>query len=287
MDVQIPPGEQGDAKPNDMVSASITRWPTAARGPVGRVTEVLGDIDEPGVDTEIIIRKHGIPDAHGEEAIEEARRLGDRRARARPRRPHRLPLLGDGDDRRRARARLRRRDHDRAACRTATTGWACTSPTSRTTSPRAARSTKRPTSAATSVYFPDRAVHMFPSELSTGLCSLNPHVDRLVQSCLMEVDRKGDGGALRDPRRRHPQRRAHDLHRRQRDPHRPRRGDRRALPRARAAVRADARALRDPQPPAAPPRVDRLRSARSRRSCSTTRAWSRRSSPPSATSRTG
>ena len=43
----------------------------------------------------------------------------------------------------------------------------------------------------TSVYFPDRAVHMFPSELSTGLCSLNPRVDRLVQSCLMEVDRKG------------------------------------------------------------------------------------------------
>ena len=43
---------------------------------------------------------------------------------------------------------------------------------------------------ATSVYFPERAVHMFPSELATGLCSLNPHVDRLVQSCLMEVDRR-------------------------------------------------------------------------------------------------
>jgi ribonuclease R len=41
------------------------------------------------------------------------------------------------------------------------------------------------------VYFPERAVHMFPSELATGLCSLNPHVDRLVQSCLMEVDRRG------------------------------------------------------------------------------------------------
>jgi ribonuclease R len=39
---------------------------------------------------------------------------------------------------------------------------------------------------STSVYFPERAVHMFPSELATGLCSLNPHVDRLVQSCLME-----------------------------------------------------------------------------------------------------
>jgi len=45
---------------------------------------------------------------------------------------------------------------------------------------------------ATSVYFPERAVHMFPSELSTGLCSLNPHVDRLVQSCVMEVTSRGD-----------------------------------------------------------------------------------------------
>src|SRR5207237_2907879 len=44
----------------------------------------------------------------------------------------------------------------------------------------------------TSVYFPERAVHMFPSELATGLCSLNPHVDRLVQSCLMEVDSRGN-----------------------------------------------------------------------------------------------
>jgi ribonuclease R len=48
----------------------------------------------------------------------------------------------------------------------------------------------------TSVYFPERAVHMFPSELATGLCSLNPQVDRLVQSCLMEVDRQ-NGGVVR------------------------------------------------------------------------------------------
>src|SRR5262249_2125186 len=45
---------------------------------------------------------------------------------------------------------------------------------------------------ATSVYFPERAVHMFPSELATGLCSLNPHVDRLGQSGPMEGDGQGD-----------------------------------------------------------------------------------------------
>src|SRR4051794_21886662 len=76
MDVQVLSGEQGEAKPGDMVVVEITRWPTAARGPLGRVVEVLGAIDEPGVDTEIIIRKYGIPDQHSGDAVNEARRLG-------------------------------------------------------------------------------------------------------------------------------------------------------------------------------------------------------------------
>ena len=59
-----------------MVVVEITRWPTPTRSPLGRVIDVLGDIDEPGVDTEIIIRKYGLTDVHGEEAIAEAKRLG-------------------------------------------------------------------------------------------------------------------------------------------------------------------------------------------------------------------
>src|ERR1051325_715519 len=70
MDVQIPSDDRGGANPGDMVVVEITRWPTPARGPLGRVIEVLGDIDEPGVDNEIIIRKYGIPDEHSPEAIE-------------------------------------------------------------------------------------------------------------------------------------------------------------------------------------------------------------------------
>ena len=104
-----------DAKPGDMAVVEITRWPTAARGPLGRIIEVLGDIDEPGVDTQIIIRKYGIPDAHGEEAIEEARRIGGECASRTSRGRTDFRPLVDRDDRRRARARLRRRDHARAA----------------------------------------------------------------------------------------------------------------------------------------------------------------------------
>src|SRR5918994_1997011 len=69
-------GASKDAKPGDMVTVEITKWPTAARGPLGRVVEVLGGIDEPGVDTEIILRKYAIVAEHGEDAVGEARRLG-------------------------------------------------------------------------------------------------------------------------------------------------------------------------------------------------------------------
>ena len=50
MDVEVPAGDRRDAGPGDMVVVEITRWPTPTRGPLGRVTDGLGDIDEPGVD---------------------------------------------------------------------------------------------------------------------------------------------------------------------------------------------------------------------------------------------
>src|SRR5215471_3323184 len=76
MDIFVPPGQEGGADPGVMVTVELTRWPTSTRGAIGRVAEVLGDIDAPGVDTEIIIRKYGIPDAHSSEAVAEALRLG-------------------------------------------------------------------------------------------------------------------------------------------------------------------------------------------------------------------
>src|SRR4029079_12368791 len=185
MDVSIPSGEQVEAKPGDMVVVEITRWPTAARGPLGRVTEVLGDIDEPGVDNEIIIRKYGIPDAHSEEAVEEARRIGTsvREADLQGRTDFR-PLVTVTIDGEHA------RDFDDAiTIERLPDGnyWlgvhiADVAHYVQEGSALDQEAYER----ATSVYFPERAVHMFPSELATGLCSLNPHVDRLVQSCLME-----------------------------------------------------------------------------------------------------
>jgi ribonuclease R len=190
MDVQIPPGDHLDAQRGDMVVVEITRWPTPARGPLGRVTEVLGDIDEPGVDNEIIIRKYGIPDEHSPEAVDEARRIGstvqekDLRGRT-DFRPLTIVTI-DGEH---------ARDFDDAiSLEKLPNGnyWlgvhiADVAHYVREGSVLDEEAYER----GTSVYFPDRAVHMFPAELSTGLCSLNPNVDRLAQSCLMEVDRRG------------------------------------------------------------------------------------------------
>jgi ribonuclease R len=190
MDIFIPPGQEGGADAGDMVIVELTRWPTQTRGAVGRVADVLGDIDAPGVDTEIIIRKWGIPDAHSAEAIAEATRLGgsvaerDIRGRTDFRSVQTVTIDGE-----------HARDFDDAITLERLPNgnfWLGVHIADVSHYVQEGSALDREGyDRGTSVYFPERAVHMFPSELATGLCSLNPHVDRLVQSCLMEVDRHG------------------------------------------------------------------------------------------------
>jgi ribonuclease R len=195
MDVQVPRGEARDASPGQMVTVSITRWPTATRPALGRVTEVLGAIDAPGVDTTVIIRKYSLPDTHGEAAVKEARRLGasvrekDLAARTDFRSWPTVTIDGE-----------HARDFDDAISLDRLPNgnfWLGVHIADVAHYvPEGGALDEEAFERGTSVYFPERAVHMFPSELATGLCSLNPHVDRLVQSCLMEVDRR-TGAVLR------------------------------------------------------------------------------------------
>ena len=190
MDIFIPPGQEGGADAGEMVIVELTRWPTQTRGAVGRVAEVLGDIDAPGVDTEIIIRKYRIPDAHSAEAIAEATRLGtvvsERDIRGRTDFRDVPTVTIDGEH---------ARDFDDAITIEKLPGghfWLGVHIADVSHYVQEGSALDREAyDRATSVYFPERAVHMFPSELATGLCSLNPKVDRLVQSCLMEIDRHG------------------------------------------------------------------------------------------------
>ena len=190
-DVQVPKGESRNARAGEMVVVELTRWPTATRPPLGQIVEVLGGLDEPGVDTRIIIRKHQLSDLHGEEAVAEARRLG---GEVRPRDisgrtdfRHRQTVTIDGEH---------ARDFDDAITLEKLPNGhyllgvhiADVSHYVDEGSALDAEAYER----GTSVYFPERALHMFPAELATGLCSLNPRVDRLVQSCVMEVTRMGE-----------------------------------------------------------------------------------------------
>jgi ribonuclease R len=189
MDLQVAKGDSRGAAGGDMVVAEITRWPTATRPALGRVQEVLGPIDAPGVDVAVIIHKYGLNDEHPAAVIAEAKRLGTlvRERDIQGRTDFRTwpTVTIDGEH---------ARDFDDAISIDRLPNgnyWlgvhiADVSHYVTDDSALDADAYER----STSVYFPDRAVHMFPSELSTGLCSLNPHVDRLVQSCLMEVDRR-------------------------------------------------------------------------------------------------
>jgi ribonuclease R len=190
-DIQIPHNETRDAEPGKMVTVEITRWPTPTRGPAGKIVEILGDIDDPGVDTEIILRKHDIPDEHGHEAIAEARRIGtavkEKDLAGRTDFRDRKVVTIDGEH---------ARDFDDAiSIEKLKNGnyWlgvhiADVAHYVQEGGALDLEAYER----GTSVYFPERAVHMFPEDLATGLCSLKPHVDRLVQTCLMEVTPRGD-----------------------------------------------------------------------------------------------
>jgi ribonuclease R len=189
--VQVAPSDTRGAKAGEMVTVEITRWPTPTRGPLGRVVEVLGHIDDPGVDTTVVLRKHGIPDEHPAHVVEEAERLGtavrERDLKGRTDFRGWAIVTIDGEH---------ARDFDDAISleRLANGNYwlgvhiADVAHYVHEGSALDQEAFER----GTSVYFPERAVHMFPAELATGLCSLRPHVDRLVQSCLMEVSPRGE-----------------------------------------------------------------------------------------------
>jgi ribonuclease R len=190
-DIVIGRNDTRDAEPGQMVTVEVTRWPTPTRGPAGRIVEVLGDINDPGVDTEIILRKYGIPDEHPPEVVEEARRIGsavkDKDMAGRTDFRDRKVVTIDGEH---------ARDFDDAiSIEKLKSGHYLLGVHIADVAHYVHEGGALDTEAyerATSVYFPERAVHMFPEALATGLCSLKPKVDRLVQSCVMEVTARGD-----------------------------------------------------------------------------------------------
>ncbi len=175
---------------NVVVDVEITDWPTATQDPRGRVVEILGYEDDFGVDVEIIIRKHHLPHHFPADVLEEAQSIepviSGRETRRRKDYRH-LPIVTiDGET---------ARDFDDAVLvERLENGNYELQVHIADVSHYVTRDSALDQEArlrGTSVYFPDRAIPMLPLELSTDICSLRPHLDRLVMSCVMEIDHQG------------------------------------------------------------------------------------------------
>jgi len=173
-----------------VVDVEITSWPTPTRPPVGRVLEVLGSPDGFGVDVEMMIRKHQLPRVFPDKVLAEARAVAHLDpAEAAKRRDFRsLPIVTiDGET---------ARDFDDAVLVTERSDGGYELQVHIADVAQYVRAgTDLDIEArlrGTSVYFPDRAIPMLPQELSTDICSLRPGEDRLVLSCIMQLDAAGN-----------------------------------------------------------------------------------------------
>ena len=174
-----------------VVDVEITDWPSPTQSPRGRVIEILGREDDFGVDVEITIRKFHIPHHFPAPALQEAQSTPTTipAPELRRRRDFRdLPIVTiDGET---------ARDFDDAVLvRMLPNGnfelHVHIADVAQYVTPGSALD-QEARLRGTSVYFPDRAVPMLPLELSTDICSLRPQVERLVLSCVMEMDHRGE-----------------------------------------------------------------------------------------------
>lgn len=189
-DIVIPPGSAGDAQHGQLVVVEITQQPTYRAPAQGRVIEVLGEHLAPGMEIEVAIRNYGLPHEWPEAVLAAADRFSQQlQAKDLVGRIdiRHLPLCTiDGED---------AKDFDDAVfCeRKKRGGWrliVAIADVSHYVHPGDAldvEALKR----GNSVYFPEHVVPMLPEVLSNGLCSLNPHVDRLALVCDMNISATG------------------------------------------------------------------------------------------------
>src|SRR4030043_1418350 len=195
-EVYIPEGETKRARPNQIVVAEITRYPSERVRPEGRVTHILGYPDDPDVEPQIIIHKYDLPHRFSSTVLKEAR-------------DH---LLIPSPDDYQGRVDLRdiptftidgekARDFDDAvSIQKEKDGEMTLYVSISDVSHYVEEGTALDEEAylrGTSVYFPDRAIPMFPPELSNEICCLHPRVDRLTLTVELRYDAKGRPRAYR------------------------------------------------------------------------------------------
>ena len=199
MDIFIPQGKENGAVSGHKVVVKLDTYATRNKNPEGHVQEILGHINDPGVDILSIVRAYGLPEEFPEDVMEEvshapeelsadyvAEEIGKNgRVDLRD-----VPMVTiDGED---------AKDLDDAVSVSKETingetiyhlgvHIADVSHYVKDSTPLDAEAYKR----GTSVYLVDRVIPMLPHRLSNGICSLNAGCDRLAMSCLMDIDEKG------------------------------------------------------------------------------------------------
>lgn len=190
-DIFISKEQISGARDGQIVVAEITKWPDKnRRSPEGKITEILGNKGDKGIDILTIIRKHKLPEEfplkveayadHIEDKIPEEEYAKRRDLR------DLLMVTIDGED---------AKDLDDAVSVEKLENGnyrlgvhiADVSHFVKEKNVLDKEALKR----GTSVYLIDRVVPMLPKKLSNGVCSLNPKVDRLALTCIMEIDHKG------------------------------------------------------------------------------------------------
>jgi ribonuclease R len=187
--VSIPAKGRGLAEDGHQVVAELTSYPVGGRPAEGRIAEVLGWPDDPEVEVQAVIRRFDLPHIFGPDVLAETERITDTvshddlKGRTDLRTMPTVTIDGetarDFDD---AVSLRREGDNFRLWVSIADVShYVCKdSPLDREAYLR-----------GTSVYFPDRCIPMLPERLSNGICSLNPHVDRLTMTAEMLFDRSG------------------------------------------------------------------------------------------------
>ena len=190
-DIFISKKDRNGAKKGQIVMVEITRWPDGKRkNPEGKVVEILGRPGDKGIDIDIIIRKYNLPEDFPPSVLNSALDIEDFITEDEIK--GRLDLRNikmvtiDGED---------AKDLDDAVSieRLENGNFKLGVHIADVTHYVKERSVidKEAFKRATSVYLIDRVIPMLPKKLSNGICSLNPKVDRLTLSCIMEVNRQG------------------------------------------------------------------------------------------------
>ncbi len=205
--IRIPFQSSKGAGDGQIVAIAITQSPGRNQILQGKVIKILGNPGDPGIEYKIVEHKFGLPVDFSPESLRQAQEIQDRvlKEEYSGRKDFRdeLVITIDGET---------ARDFDDAvSLKTVRSGNYLLGVHIADVSHYIAEDTPLDSEACargTSVYFPDRAIPMLPSRLSSGICSLKPNEDRLVLSALIEIDPKGKvvgkrfvKGVLRNSRR--------------------------------------------------------------------------------------